>query len=87
MEVHTVQPGHTASDVYLLLPEDRICLMGDLGFFQSQPFMAFCDPEAWMTWLEQAEGFAADLFCRVTVRWAAGPTCSASDSTSPRWRP
>jgi len=22
--------------------------MGDLGFFQTQPYMAFCDPEAWM---------------------------------------
>ncbi len=62
VEVHTVEPGHTASDVYLLLPQDRICFMGDLGFFQSQPFMAYCDPEAWKGWLEQAEGFDVDTF-------------------------
>jgi cyclase len=62
VEVHTVEPGHTASDVYLLLPGDGICFMGDLGFFQSQPFMGFCDPEAWMAWLMQAEGFDADTF-------------------------
>lgn len=62
VEVHTVAPGHTASDVYLLLPEDRICFMGDLGFFQSQPFMAFCDPEAWMAWLALAEAFDVETF-------------------------
>jgi len=62
VEVRTVEPGHTASDVYLLLPQDGICFMGDLGFFQSQPFMAFCDPVAWDAWLERAEGFDADTF-------------------------
>jgi cyclase len=62
VEVYTVEPGHTASDVYLLLPEDRICFMGDLGFFRSQPFMAFCDPEAWTAWLAQAETFDVETF-------------------------
>jgi cyclase len=62
VELHTVEPGHTASDVYLLLPEDRLCFMGDLGFFQSQPFMVFCDPEAWRTWLAQAEAFDVETF-------------------------
>jgi cyclase len=61
VEVHTVEPGHTASDLYLLLPGDGICFMGDLGFFQSQPFMASCDPGAWMAWLEEAED-SADTF-------------------------
>ncbi len=79
VEMRTVQPGHTASDVYLLLPEDRVCLMGDLGFFQSQPFMAFCDPEAWMTWLEQAEGFGADIFLP-----GHGPVGSRADLLSQR---
>ena len=62
VEVHTVEPGHTASDVYLLLPQDRLCFMGDLGFFQSQPFMAFCDPQAWMDWLALAERFDVEAF-------------------------
>jgi glyoxylase-like metal-dependent hydrolase (beta-lactamase superfamily II) len=62
VELHTVEPGHTASDIYLLLPKDRICFMGDLGFFQSQPFMVFCDPEAWMAWLAQAETFDVEVF-------------------------
>ena len=62
VEVHTVEPGHTASDLYLLLPDDGICFMGDLGFFQSQPFMAFCDPDAWMAWLAGAEGLDVETF-------------------------
>ena len=53
--------------------------MGDLGFFQSQPFMAFCDPEAWMAWLEQAEGFAADVFLP-----GHGPVGSRADLLSQR---
>jgi glyoxylase-like metal-dependent hydrolase (beta-lactamase superfamily II) len=53
--LHTVAPGHTASDLYLVLPEDRIVFMGDLGFFHSQPFMAFCDPLAWQAWLQEME--------------------------------
>jgi cyclase len=79
VEVHAVEPGHTASDVYLMLPEDRICFMGDLGFFASQPFMAFCDPEAWMAWLERAEGFGADTFVP-----GHGPVGSKADLLSQR---
>ena len=62
VEVHTVEPGHTASDVYLLLPDDGVCFMGDLGFFGSQPFMAFCDPDAWIAWLAEAEGWDVEVF-------------------------
>jgi len=47
-ELLTEGKGHTDSDAYLVLPEERIMFMGDLGFFQTQPYMAFCDPEAWM---------------------------------------
>lgn len=79
VEVHTVEPGHTASDVYLLLPEDQVCLMGDLGFFQSQPFMAFCEPGAWMAWLEQAERFDADTFLP-----GHGPVGSRADLSAQR---
>jgi cyclase len=61
-DLHVVEPGHTASDAYLLLPEDRVLLMGDLGFFDCQPFMAFCNPGAWRDWLEEAEAFDVETF-------------------------
>ncbi len=61
-ELVEVAPGHTASDAYLLLPEDRVVFMGDLGFLQSQPFMVYCDPQAWVAELERMEQFDVDVF-------------------------
>ena len=57
-----VAPGHTASDAYLLLPGDRILFMGDLGFLQSQPFMVYCDPQAWVSELERMERFDVETY-------------------------
>jgi glyoxylase-like metal-dependent hydrolase (beta-lactamase superfamily II) len=57
-----VAPAHTASDAYLLLPDDRIVFMGDLGFLQRQPFMVYCDPQAWASQLEQMEQFDVETF-------------------------
>ena len=57
-ELVEVAPGHTDSDAYLLLPADRILFMGDLGFLQSQPFMVYCNPQAWVSeleWMEQLD--------------------------------
>lgn len=36
--------GHTESDCYLLLADDEILFLGDLGFFQCQPFLPYADP-------------------------------------------
>jgi glyoxylase-like metal-dependent hydrolase (beta-lactamase superfamily II) len=57
-ELLTRGSGHTASDCFLLLPEEKIAFTGDLAFFQCQPFMASSVPEAWkaqLTQLEQSE--------------------------------
>jgi len=62
VEVHTIAPGHTACDSYLVLPEEHIIFMGDLGFFQSQPFIAFCDPAAWQAWLQAMEDSDVEVF-------------------------
>ena len=61
-ELVEVAPGHTASDAYLLLPADRILFMGDLGFLQSQPFMVYCDPQAWVSELERMEQLDVETF-------------------------
>jgi glyoxylase-like metal-dependent hydrolase (beta-lactamase superfamily II) len=55
VELIEVAPGHTISDAYLLLSKDRIAFVGDLGFFQCQPFMVYCDPTAWVAYLEKME--------------------------------
>lgn len=61
-ELIEVAPGHTASDAYLFLPGDRITFMGDLGFFQCQPFMVYCDPQAWGAQLAEMEQSDAEAF-------------------------
>jgi cyclase len=61
-ELTEVAPGHTVSDAYLLLPKDQIVFMGDLGFFQCQPFMVYCDPEAWVAHLEEMEESDVETF-------------------------
>jgi cyclase len=57
-----VAPAHTASDAYLSLPDDRIVFMGDLAFLQRQPFMVYCEPQAWASQLERMEQFDAETF-------------------------
>lgn len=57
-----VAPAHTKHDLYLLLREDRIAFIGDLGFFQCQPFMVFCEPDAWMRQIEALEQVEVDVF-------------------------
>lgn len=61
-ELREVAPGHTASDAYLVLPEDRVIFMGDLGFFQCQPFTVYSDPQAWVAHLEEMEQSRAETF-------------------------
>ena len=61
-ELLTEGKGHTDSDAYLVLPEERIMFMGDLGFFQTQPFMGSCDPGAWMAQLESMQQSNIETF-------------------------
>jgi len=61
-ELLTLGEGHTSSDAYLLLPAERIMFIGDLGFFQSQPFMAHCNPQAWRAQLEKMEQSNIETF-------------------------
>ena len=54
-ELITQGGGHTSSDAYLVLPGDGVLFMGDLGFFQREPYMTHCEPIAWLTQLEEME--------------------------------
>jgi len=42
-ELRSLGHGHSEDDAVLLLPEDGIAFVGDIGFFDSQPFFGFCD--------------------------------------------
>ena len=39
--------GHSEDDAVLLLHEDGIAFIGDIGFFTTQPFLGFCDIEGY----------------------------------------
>ncbi len=54
--------GHTASDCFLVLPAEKVAFIGDLGFFQCQPYMVYCDPDAWVAQLEAMEAWDIETF-------------------------
>lgn len=42
-EFRSMGRGHSEDDAVLLLPEDGVAFIGDIGFFDTQPFFGFCD--------------------------------------------
>jgi glyoxylase-like metal-dependent hydrolase (beta-lactamase superfamily II) len=54
--------GHTPGDVYLQLIEEKVLLMGDLGFLQCHPFIIGCDPQKWIAQLRKFESMPIDFF-------------------------
>jgi cyclase len=42
-ELRSLGRGHSQDDVVLLLPDEGIAFIGDVGFFAVQPFMGACD--------------------------------------------
>lgn len=61
-ELVTLGSGHTSSDCFLVLPAEKIAFIGDLAFFQCQPFMAHSDPQAWVAQLEKMEQSDIETF-------------------------
>lgn len=43
IKLRSLGRGHSEDDAVLLLPQDRIAFIGDIGFFDTQPFLGFCD--------------------------------------------
>ncbi|MBN2149289.1 MAG: MBL fold metallo-hydrolase [Anaerolineales bacterium] len=54
--------GHTASDCVLRLDDDGVAFIGDLGFFQSQPFMPYGYPDEWIARLEEMADWEIETF-------------------------
>ncbi|HLG62042.1 MAG TPA: MBL fold metallo-hydrolase [Ktedonosporobacter sp.] len=55
VEVHTYGGGHTASDAFLYLPDDKVLFMGDLLFVRTHPWIGGGDPEEWDRILQRIE--------------------------------
>ena len=61
-ELVTRENGHTDSDAYLVLRDEQIAFVGDLGVFQTQPFMEDCDPVGWRAHLAELEQSSIEIF-------------------------
>lgn len=61
-ELIALGKGHTESDCILRLPKDRIAFIGDIGFFQSQPFMLYGFPREWLTHLNDMANWKTKTF-------------------------
>jgi cyclase len=61
-ELLTHGKGHTSSDCYLVLPDEKIAFIGDLGFFGCQPYMPYGDSQAWMHQLELLQASDFEIF-------------------------
>jgi cyclase len=46
-ELRSFRAGHSKDDAVLLLPQESIAFIGDIGFFNLQPYMGSCDLERW----------------------------------------
>lgn len=62
VELIEVANAHTVSDVYLSLPDEGIVFMGDLGFFDTIPFLVYADPLRWIEVLQTFESSDASVF-------------------------
>ena len=62
VELIATGKGHTISDCLLRLPQERVAFIGDLGFFQSQPFMPYGFPARWVKLLNDMVSWDIDTF-------------------------
>jgi glyoxylase-like metal-dependent hydrolase (beta-lactamase superfamily II) len=53
VKIMSLGAGHTASDTIMVLPEDRIAFIGDLGFFKTHPYLGDSNPEKWVSILDE----------------------------------
>ena len=52
-ELSTPGAGHTDSDIILKIPAQKIAFIGDLGFFQTHPYLGSSAPEKWVATLDE----------------------------------
>jgi cyclase len=61
VEVWDYGPGHSEDDVVLFIPQDKIAFIGDIGFFDQQPFMGFCHLDKWRAQIQRLLGLEYDV--------------------------
>jgi cyclase len=54
--------AHTHGDCCLILSKEKIAFLGDLAFFQGQPYMNDCNPLSWKTILDEISRVGVKVF-------------------------
>ena len=62
VKIMTLGVGHTICDTILVLPEDRIAFIGDLGFFKTHPYLGDSNPENWIAILDELAVSRINIF-------------------------
>ncbi|GAA4714162.1 MBL fold metallo-hydrolase [Brevibacillus fulvus] len=71
VQLITYGGGHTQSDAFVYLPEEKTAIMGDLVLSKHHPVLTHANPQAWLHILEQVELLAIE-----TIVPGHGEICS-----------
>jgi len=74
VQLLTYGGGHTQSDAFVYLPEEKIAVMGDLVLSKHHPVMMYANPTQWLNILDQVE-----LLDVKTIIPGHGEVCSVSE--------
>ncbi|MFD1773374.1 MBL fold metallo-hydrolase [Paenibacillus rhizophilus] len=74
VQLITYGGGHTQSDAFLYLPEEKIAVMGDLVLSKHHPVMMYANPNAWLNILERVEALGVE-----TIIPGHGEVCSMKE--------
>lgn len=55
VQLITYGGGHTQSDAFVYLPEEKVAIMGDLVLSKHHPVMIHANPQEWLNILERVE--------------------------------
>lgn len=74
VQLITYGGGHTQSDAFVYLPEEKIAVMGDLVLSKHHPVMMYATPQVWLDILERVELLGAE-----TIVPGHGEVCSMKE--------
>ncbi|MHA6534293.1 MBL fold metallo-hydrolase [Paenibacillus sp. BAC0078] len=55
VQLITFGGGHTQSDAFVYIPEDKVAVIGDLVLSKHHPVLTYANPQEWLNILEQVE--------------------------------
>jgi cyclase len=55
VQLITYGDGHTQSDAFVYLPDEKTAVMGDLVLSKHHPVMMYANPQVWLNILERIE--------------------------------